>query len=139
MHEASDVGKHHLQEETEINPFNYLTTVKEQKLKKKKNPQAIQHLPLKAFKAFTFSAFSLNDVHPSCPARFVCVISTQPPLLSAFLSWGDSYRWHLQPLYSSYLICMQMNSTSEYINLHLTNPKDTTASETPLLTTEVLE
>lgn len=32
-----------------------------------------------------------------------------------------------------------MNSTSEYINLHLTNPKDTTASETALLTTEVLE
>lgn len=56
MHEVSDVGKHHLQEETELNPFNYLTTVKEQKLKKKKQPTSNTASPSQSL--YIFSLFS---------------------------------------------------------------------------------
>lgn len=85
MHEASDVGKHNLQEETELNPFNYWTTTKEQKLKNVKNQK--QYISLS--KPSHFQPFLLiNDVHPLCPARFVCHQHSATPAFSIPLLAG---------------------------------------------------
>lgn len=77
MHEASDVGKHHLQEETELNPFNYLTTVKEQKLKQKTTHKQYsislsKPLHFQPFLLMMFTLLALQDLFVSSALSNPC-------------------------------------------------------------------